>query len=261
MLVAVDAEIGGIERLHRLVPSLPSLDAAKRLHAPALEEQVRLTAQSARMLGANVFLSPVADVLRGPNPWLEGRTLSDDIEEASRLVSAFVKGTQSGGVAATVKHFPGHPVCELDPAIAEGVVPHSFEQLREFAPPFQAGIAAGAEVVMMGPAIFDAVNPPAPAGHSPEMVNWLRDEFSFNGVVLTDDLDWKATIRDMKIEESAIRALNAGVDWMLVSANGVRDISSMVSAISRAVEDGRLSAERIAASANKLRALAAKLSD
>lgn len=261
VLVAIDAEIGGIERLHRLGLPLPSLETAKQLDALVLEERVKATAQSARALGANVFLSPVADVLTGPNPWLEGRTLSNDIGETARLVSAFVKGVQSGGVAATVKHFPGHPICELDPAVSEGVVPQSFEQLREFSPPFRAGIAAGADVVMMGPAIFEAVNPPTPAGHSPEMVAWLRNEFLFNGVVLTDDLDWKATIRDMKIQESAVKALKAGVDWMLVSANGVPHIPAMVAAITEAVRGGILSAGRIEASAEKLRGLAAKMSD
>jgi beta-N-acetylhexosaminidase len=259
VLVAVDAEVGGIERLHRLAQPLPSLETAKRVDAETLQEYAAATARSARALGVNVFLSPVADVLTGPNPWLEGRTLGGDVAEVSRIVGAFVRGVQSGGVAATVKHFPGHPICELDPAEYEGIVPHTLHELREFSAPFRAGIDSGADVVMMGPAIFAAVEPPTPAGHSAEIVGWLRGEFGFSGVVLTDDLDWKATIRDMSIEESAVKAIQAGADWMLVSAKGAPKIPSMVAALVKAVERGLLSAERIAASAGKLRSLASKL--
>lgn len=214
---------------------------------------------SARKLGVNIFLSPVADVLVGPNPWLEGRTLGDDIDEVTRIVRAFVKGIQEGGVAATVKHFPGHPICALDPAIDEGEVPHSLTELLAFSGPFRAGIDAGADIVMMGPAIFKATTPPTAASHSSELIGLLKDEFGFGGVVLTDDLDWKATIRDMTIEQSAIKAIAAGADWMLVSANGVPHIRSMVAAIERAVESGRVPPNRIAASASKLRRLALRL--
>ncbi|UVK41185.1 glycoside hydrolase family 3 protein [Mesorhizobium sp. AR10] len=259
VLVAVDAEIGGIERLHRLVTSLPSLEEAHRSTSEAIETRSKASAVSARNLGVNVFLSPVADVLVGPNPWLEGRTLSEDIGEVTRIVSAFVKGVQDGGVAATVKHFPGHPICVLDPAVDEGEVPHSLEELRAFSAPFRAGIEAGSDVVMMGPAIFKATTPPTAASHSAELISLLKGEFGFGGVVLTDDLDWKATIRDMTIEQSAVKALAAGADWMLVSANGVPHITSMVGAIELAVEHGVLSADQIAASASKLRALALRL--
>ncbi|MBA1144703.1 glycoside hydrolase family 3 N-terminal domain-containing protein [Mesorhizobium neociceri] len=259
VLVAVDAEIGGIERLHRLVTSLPSLEEAHRSTSEAIEARSKASAVSARNLGVNVFLSPVADVLVGPNPWLEGRTLSDDIGEVTRIVSAFVKGVQDGGVAATVKHFPGHPICALDPAVDEGEVPHSLEELRTFSAPFRAGIEAGSDVVMMGPAIFKATTPPTAASHSAELISLLKGEFGFGGVVLTDDLDWKATIRDMTIEQSAVKALAAGADWMLVSANGVPHITSMVRAIELAVQHGALSADQIAASASKLRTLALRL--
>ena len=259
VLVAVDAEIGGIERLHQLAKSLPSLEEAHRSTSDAIEARSKASAASARNLGVNVFLSPVADVLVGPNPWLEGRTLGNDIGEVTRIVGAFVKGVQDGGVAATVKHFPGHPICALDPAVQEGEVPHSLEELRAFSAPFRAGIEAGADVVMMGPAIFKATTPATAASHSAELIGMLKDEFGFGGVVLTDDLDWKATIRDMTIEQSAVKAVAAGADWMLVSANGVPHIPSMVSAVELAVESDVLSADRIAASASKLRKLALRL--
>jgi beta-N-acetylhexosaminidase len=259
VLVAVDAEIGGIERLHRLVTSLPSLEEAHRSASDSIEARSKASAMSARELGVNVFLSPVADVLVGPNPWLEGRTLGADIGEVARIVGAFVKGIQDGGVAATVKHFPGHPICALDPAVEVGEVPHSLEELRAFSPPFRAGIDAGADIVMMGPAIFKATTPPTAASHSAELIDLLKNEFGFGGVVLTDDLDWKATIGDMTIEQSAVKALGAGADWMLVSAKGVPHIPTMVSAIELAVERGTLPADRIAASASKLRKLAQRL--
>src|SRR5580692_966782 len=159
VLVAVDAEIGGIQRLHKLVPELPSLDHAQRAPGAEIAAACERVAKAASALGPNVFLSPVADVLVGRNPWLEGRTLGSDLGVVSKIVEAFVTGVQGGGVAATVKHFPGHPVCELDPAIEEGEVTWSLDRLRTLFAPFQAGINAGADIVMMGPAIFTALNP------------------------------------------------------------------------------------------------------
>jgi beta-N-acetylhexosaminidase len=259
VLVAVDAEIGGIQRLHQLVPPLPSLKEAQDGGAGRIADQSRAVAQTARKLGVNVFLSPVADVLAGPNPWLEGRTLGTDLETVAKIVGAFVSGVQGGGVAATVKHFPGHPVCELDPAVSEGVVPWSLDRLRAQFGPFRAGIDAGADVVMMGPAIFSALAQPMAASISPELISLLRDELGFRGVVLTDDLDWKATIRDNSMEATAIAAVTAGADWMLVSSNGVRHIPSMVDALEAAAMRGEISAERIASSAARLRTLAARL--
>jgi beta-N-acetylhexosaminidase len=166
---------------------------------------------------------------------------------------------QEGGVAATVKHFPGHPVCELDPAIEEGEVTWSLDRLRTMFEPFQAGINARAEIVMMGPAIFSALNPPIAASLSRDLIGILRGELGFKGVVLTDDLDWKATIRDRSMEETAIAAVAAGADWMLVSANGVGKISDMSIAIAGAVACGDMSGDQIAKSAAKVRALAERL--
>ena len=259
VLVAVDAEIGGIQRLHQLVPELPSLAHAQRAAGEDIAAACRRVAKAASALGANVFLSPVADVLVGRNPWLEGRTLGSDLGVVSKIVEAFVTGVQEGGVAATVKHFPGHPVCELDPAIHEGEVTWSLDQLRTLFGPFQAGINAGAEIVMMGPAIFSALNPPIAASLSGDLIGILRSELGFKGVVLTDDLDWKATIRDRSMEETAIAAVRAGADWMLVSANGVDKIPSMSIALADAVARGVISGNQIAHSAAKLRALAERL--
>jgi beta-N-acetylhexosaminidase len=259
VLVAVDAEIGGIQRLHRLVPELPTLDDAQRAPVADIAAACKRVAKAASALGANVFLSPVADVLVGKNPWLEGRTLGADLGVVSKIVEAFVTGVQEGGVAATVKHFPGHPVCELDPATHEGEVTWSLDQLRTLFAPFQAGINAGADIVMMGPAIFTALNPPIAASLSRDLIELLRGELGFKGVVLTDDLDWKATIRDRSMEETAIAAVTAGADWMLVSANGVGKIDDMSAAIARAVARGNISGEQITKSAAKVRALAERL--
>jgi beta-N-acetylhexosaminidase len=259
VLVAVDAEIGGIQRLHRLVPELPTLGDAQRAPVADIAAACKRVAKAASALGANVFLSPVADVLVDKNPWLEGRTLGADLGVVSKIVEAFVTGVQEGGVAATVKHFPGHPVCELDPATHEGEVTWSLDQLRTLFAPFQAGINAGADIVMMGPAIFTALNPPIAASLSRDLIELLRGELGFKGVVLTDDLDWKATIRDRSMEETAIAAVTAGADWMLVSANGVGKIDDMSAAIAGAVARGNISGEQITKSAAKVRALAERL--
>ena len=109
------------------------------------EGSVERLAQAGRELGVNVFLSPTADVVAGKNPWLTGRTPGSDLKSVSRLVASYVRGCQRGGVVATLKHFPGHPVLSGVPAVdSDARVPLSQSELGPFLAPFAAGITAGA---------------------------------------------------------------------------------------------------------------------
>ena len=107
-LIAVDQELGGIQRLHDLTTPLLSATEAAAADGATIEAVASDLAAECRELGVNVVLSPIVDVLSGPNPWLERRTLSGDADVVRWIASAFVQGLQaSGRVAATAKHFPG----------------------------------------------------------------------------------------------------------------------------------------------------------
>jgi beta-N-acetylhexosaminidase len=166
-------------------------------------------------LGINLNYAPVADVASRPyNPSLGIRSFGEDPATVGRLTAAMVKGLQSSGVAATLKHFPGKGEAEVDPHIELPVLDLDLERLNrvEFAP-FRAGIEAGARFVMIGhyglPAVTGDRRLPTSAS-SAVMQGVLRDQLGFEGVIVTDALDMGA-FEGVALEDP----LSAGCDLLL----------------------------------------------
>lgn len=236
LLVALDADISAVNRLQGPLGPLPELASAQEMAISELENVISVFGQSARSLGVNMFLSPTADVIAERNDWLDGRTLGKDIATVSRLVEAFVKGANQSGVQATLKHFPGHPSLSQPLSSPDATVSEDLSRLRPYFAPFDVGIRAGAQGVMMGPALFLADNPPVSASISPTLISCLRKDLGFKGLIITCDLDHRPTQQDRTIEATSVQALNAGADLLLLSPNSVGNIPSIVSAIVQAVE-------------------------
>ena len=260
LLVAVDQEIVGISRLHNLVPQFPAAEELASYDVDSFEKTSGTVATAAKGLGVNCFLAPILDVITGQNPWLSGRTWSTDPELVARLTSAYIRGVQAVGVAATAKHFPGFHNIALDPAIEPGAI--VTEKADTFKPgfiPFADAIKNGVEMIMVGPAIVEAFDTQKPASISPRIIGMLRNEFSFKGVVMSDDLDSRATMKNRSVEDVAIDALNAGSDYLLLAAIDDQ-LQQVADAICEAVERGQLTEERLHNAAAKVRALAKKYS-
>jgi beta-N-acetylhexosaminidase len=258
LLSAVDLEMAGICRLHDMVPQFPARADLPTTSADVIKARTERIAIDAVAMGINVFLSPVLDVLTGENAWLEGRTWSTDPAIVAKLSAAYIKGCQRGGVAATGKHFPGFRSITADPAIdASAVSLTDAATIEAGLVPFRAAIDAGVEMIMVGPAIVTELDDQKAALRSIKIVEKLKAELGFTGVVLADDLDSQATLRGDTVAEVAIDALNAGCDFLLLAdaANQLEEISN---AIIAAANDGRISAEALSVSADKVRALAAK---
>jgi beta-N-acetylhexosaminidase len=254
VLVAVDQELAGIQRLHGLVPPLPTASEAPVLSSQEIEKRTRAVAAAARQLGVNMFLSPIVDVVTGRNVWLQGRTISTDPEVVSRVANAFVTGAQAEGVVCTVKHFPGFFDISADPAIdATALVSGTVQDLERGYGPFREVIAAGVKAVMVGPAPIVALDPLNSASTSPAVIGMLRRQFGFDGVVVSDDLDSAAVMLDKTVAQRAVDALNAGCDLLLVAAGG--HLPELARYVADAVEAGTLKAERVAEAATRVRAL------
>jgi len=258
LLVAVDQEVGGIERLHHLAPSLPSSSDFESISVVELETHAHQVGCAAAELGINCFLAPIVDVVTGKNPWLHGRTVSSDAQIVAQISSAFVRGVQKAGIAATAKHFPGFHNIELDPAIeSEAVVIGTRDSYAAGLDTFRAVIAEHVEIVMVGPATVPAIDPHKAALRSSTVINLLKNDLAFEGLVLSDDLDAKATMRGDPIEQVAIDAINAGCDLLLL-ADVKSQLSDVTTALVDAANDGILQASGLAHSAAKVRALARK---
>jgi len=253
-LIAVDQEPAGIQRLHSLVPPLPHLAELQQMSDTAIETSCRATAAAARGMGVTMFLAPILDVITGRNPWLAGRTLGTNHREVARIAAAAVRGFQAGGVIAVAKHFPGHSDIDGDPAIAEATVSLSMAQLEPGLAIFRSVIAAGVGAVMLGPALVPAVDPKEPSPTSRATAQLLRERLGFRGLVVSDDLEAKATLRGRSLVDTAIASLKAGADLLLVAAGDHLD--ALCGAIGQAVADGRLGRERLSAAADRVRAAA-----
>lgn len=227
---------------------------------PALvREAARVTAVESRALGVHVNFAPVADVNNNPrNPVINIRSFGEDPARVGALVRAAVEGLQSGGVAATLKHFPGHGDTAVDTHLGLATVPHDRARLdRVELAPFRDGIAAGAAAAMVAHVEMPALDPlPGPATFSRPIVSGLlRHELEFGGVVFTDSMLMEAVNDIAGPGEAAVRAIEAGVDVVLDSP----DPRAAAASLKAAMASGRLTRTQLEGSAGRVLALKARL--
>jgi beta-N-acetylhexosaminidase len=220
-----------------------------------------VTARGLRSIGITLNFAPVADVNNNPNnPVIGDRSFGSDAEKVAKHVVAFVQGMQAEGVAATVKHFPGHGNTATDSHHALPKLDTRLEQLYETElVPFRAGLAAGVACVMSYHGIVKAFDAESPATLSPKvMTGFLRDTLGFDGVSFSDALEMKAIAGTYGPEESAIRAIAAGIDMPLynVHQSSVKQHESIFKALDEAVEQGKLESASVQRSQQRLKRLA-----
>ena len=190
----------------------------------------------------NTDFAPVADVWTNPeNTVIGDRAYSDDFNQASELVAAAVRGFTDAGVVCCVKHFPGHGDTSTDTHEGAAVVDKSLDELRagELLP-FESGIEAGVDMVMVGHITVTAVDDEPATISKAVITGLLREELGWDGVVITDSLDMGA-LAGYDNGEVCVKFLEAGGDILL----GVPDIEAALTALETAVTDGRLTESRI----------------
>jgi len=248
-VIAVDEEGGDVTRLH--ATGLSPVPGAAVLGAV---DDVVLTRDVARTIGTalvaagvNLDLGPVADVnTNADNPVIGTRSFGADPAQVAVHVAAWVSGLQEAGVAACVKHFPGHGDTAEDSHLALPRLDVEVETLaRRELVPFVAAVSAGAASVMTSHIVVPALDPDLPATMSAAVLTVLRD-IGFEGVIVSDALDMAGASSDRGIPEAAVLALAGGVDLLcLGSAPPAAEVREVQAAILAAVADGRLSVERL----------------
>lgn len=221
--------------------------------------------RQAKRVGIHLNFSPVADVNTNPdNPIIGIRSFGDDPNHVASCVAAMVRGLQSAGILACAKHFPGHGDTTVDSHRALPVVSHSRKRLDTVElVPFRRACSEGVGAIMSGHLLVSAIDPERPATLSPLcMEGLLRNEFGFEGLIITDALNMRALSETP--EEIAVRAFQAGCDLLLYGDHIApnidkilrEDIPRVWGALKRGFEEGMLSMERLNASV--LRILRAK---
>jgi beta-N-acetylhexosaminidase len=254
VLLVVDGEPTGVQRLEHLLPVLPRRTELSRITREDLTKAFQRYASAARELGIGMFLGPVVDEIRGENVWLEGRILADNLQAITAIADLYVAEVQRAGIAATAKHFPGHSHLEAHPVTSTVTLQVGADQLERNLLPFRTLVASGVQAVMVGPVVVEAIDPRLPAATSSRVIEMLRDGLGFGGLIVSDDLDAKSTMRTDPLGEIAIRSVEAGVQLLLIPGGDA--VAEVTDALERAVVSGRLPVERLREAADKVRALA-----
>lgn len=193
-------------------------------------------------LGFNLDFAPVADIITNPdNTEIGNRAYSSDPEVAGPMVASMVQGLQRGGIAACLKHFPGHGSTAQDSHLGLAVSKRTVEEMREQEwRTFAAGIAADAAFVMVGHLSNFGISD-HPSSLSPEIMQYLREDLKFEGLIITDSLQMGAILNSYTSSEAAVMAVSAGADMLLMP----NDLLLAFTGILAAVQDGTITEARI----------------
>jgi beta-N-acetylhexosaminidase len=243
LMVMVDEEGGRVQRIEGLDGDVPS---AREVAATMSPEQVRdLARRRGRVMrehGITVDLAPVVDVSSQPDGAVIGdRSFSDDPETVVAYAEAYARGLLDEGITPVLKHFPGHGASSGDTHDGAASTPPIDELRSSDLVPYAELVPrlGGQSAVMLGHLDVPGLTEDGlPASVSPAAVRLLRDDYGFQGVVMTDDLGSMAAITGrFGPAEAAEAALAAGVDLVLFADV---DVPALLDHLEGAVGDGRL---------------------
>lgn len=247
MLLAVDEEGGSVRRINgRGITPDEEIPPMCEVQDPAYAYEIgcKIGAYLSD-LGFNVDFAPVADVLTNPeNAVVRERSFGSDPDQVAALVASVVRGLRENGIAATLKHFPGHGSTSED-SHAEYACSYQTEEelFRSDLVPFLAGVREGAELIMAGHiSLPNLTGDLIPASlNRLVLTSILREKMHYDGIVITDALNMGAITEHYDSADAAVMAVQAGCDLLLMPA----DFHAARSGIRSAVENGVISEERI----------------
>lgn len=255
-LIGLDHEGGAVVRATWL-PTPPAAMALGAADDPALCFAVgAAAARAVRAMGFNWNFAPVLDLNTNPhNPVIAERSFGADPVRATTLAMAWMAGSLSEGVACCVKHFPGHGDTQVDshrnlPCVDK---PLAALQALELAP-FRAAMQAPA--MMTAHIVYPALDPHNPATMSqPILTGLLREEWGYQGVVITDGMDMHAIANRYGAGPAAVQALCAGADMVMALGSEETRIET-IDCIVAAVDNGGLDSVAVAQRLHRLDQLA-----
>jgi beta-N-acetylhexosaminidase len=218
-LICVDQEGGSI----RILPwSPPTASQPDQVAAGSVAADATGAGEALRGQGIGVALAPVADVPSVSSSAIAGREFATDPDVAGAAVSAAVRGWRAAGVAPALKHFPGLGGATVNTDDGSATIDRARDQLESDLLPFRAGIAAGADLVMVSSAVYTALDPAHIASQSPAVaIGLLRGELGFRGVAVTDSIE-AAAVRAVTPDpgDAAVASVAAGMDLVLTTGRG-----------------------------------------
>ena len=252
LLMGVDEEGGTVIRLSKYSTYADApFQSPRNLYSSggfeAIREDTVLKSELLLSYGINVNFAPVCDISGDSDDFMYSRSISGDPEVVSEFAALSVSVMHDEGIGSVLKHFPGygsngdtHTDVIRDSRDYDTFVEQDFK-------PFQAGIDAGADCVLVNHNIVACMDSDMPASLSYEVHRILRSELGFNGVIITDDLMMNGVSEYMDAKESAVQAILAGNDMILSTYYDVQ-----YQAVLDAVNAGTITEERLDASIRRI---------
>jgi beta-N-acetylhexosaminidase len=266
LLIATDEEGGDVDRLAPYYGPTPSPQQLAATGDPQRAyAQAQLDAERLRASGINTDFAPLADVAQG-GAVDQSRMFGTTPAQVVTYAGAFLNGLQQHGIVGTLKHWPGIGSAPANPDFGLPTITHSQEQLNaiDFAP-FRALLAQHPGMVMVTHVLVPAYDPDKPASLSPVLIQQvLRGQLGYQGVVITDAMDAQGLLQFMQqqgyddpaqaIAEASVQAILAGNDIVECPIEPDR-LAAVVAAVTKAVQTGRISQERLYQSLARIIAL------
>ena len=248
LLIGSDEEGGTVTRISSMLET-PFQSPMTLYHQGGMEAVLSDTKQKAELLksvGINAGLFPVADLAREQSAFIYDRTIGQDAQTTASYVQQVVEELKKSKVGSTLKHFPGYgDNGDSHTAIIQDN--RSLDELRQadFLP-FQAGIDAGADSVLVSHNILSKIDT-VPSSISPKITDFLRKELHFKGVIMTDDFDMAGIADFVSQDEAAFQVIVAGNDLILGSS-----YQTQIPYLLKKISSGELIEERIDESVRRI---------
>ena len=248
LLIGSDEEGGTVTRISSMLET-PFQSPMTLYHQGGMEAVLSDTKQKAELLksvGINAGLFPVADLAREQSAFIYDRTIGQDVQTTASYVQQVVEELKKSKVGSTLKHFPGYgDNGDSHTAIIQDN--RSLDELRQadFLP-FQAGIDAGADSVLVSHNILSKIDT-VPSSISPKITDFLRKELHFKGVIMTDDFDMAGIADFVSQDEAAFQVIVAGNDLILGSS-----YQTQIPYLLKKISSGELTEERIDESVRRI---------
>ena len=252
MLVSADEEGGIVIRVSsneklRPTPFLSPSQLKELGGLDAVESDTKEKADLLLKLGINVNLAPVCDVPISDTDYIYDRCYSLDHDETAQYAQTVVSAMEEKGLGSCLKHFPGYGgSVDTHESMAYDNRDISAFENGDFKP-FEAGIQAGADCVLVSHNIVACMDETMPASLSKPIHDKLRNDFGFDGVIITDDLVMQGIQQFTDGDSAAVAAIKAGNDMIICN-----DYAGAVEAIVQAVKNGEITAQQIDKSVERI---------
>ena len=249
MFISIDGEWGPAMRLDSCVafPRQMTLGALSEENDSLIYQMGLEVAEQCKAVGINLNFAPCVDINNNSrNPVINSRSFGENRDKVSRKAALYMHGMQDGGIATSIKHFPGHGDTETDSHLGLPTIRKSRIDLDEMELyPYRYLINENPDMVMVGHLNIPVLDPEdhSVSSLSYQIVsNLLKKEMGYNGLIITDGMEMKGVRNQNRFEgDVEIRALLAGVDILLLPG----ETETVIAAIKQAVEQDIIPEELI----------------